>query len=367
MTTSIGQNIRHLRRERDITQEGLAEYLGITSQAVSGWECDRSAPDISQLPLLANIFGVTTDEILGVNVGAREERIDEICRKAQTRFADGHWEDAVSLLRKGLLEYPNAYKIMAELAGTLYCQSFSCKTDANTRAKTLDEALDLGQKVLNECSDINIRASAIQYVCDIYDTMGKQDKAIETAMTLPELSRNDLIRNLYKGAQLTNFYRENILDSISVALYQAGQLAGCTDDAGQPAYTPEEQLALHRKITAVYEILFEDGDYNFFAQFPQYAYRRMARLYAEKKDAENTLACLRKMAEFTMMFCRYPEDAAQTSMLFRGVKYGGWVKSSPGAVYALAEENLDCMNEAQFDFVRGCPAFEEVRTILSAR
>ncbi len=42
MTTSIGQNIKRLRRERDITQESLAEYLGITSQAVSGWECDVS-------------------------------------------------------------------------------------------------------------------------------------------------------------------------------------------------------------------------------------------------------------------------------------------------------------------------------------
>ena len=61
MKMTIGATIRQLRREQDITQEQLAEALGITSRAVSQWECDRTAPDISQLPALANFFEVTTD------------------------------------------------------------------------------------------------------------------------------------------------------------------------------------------------------------------------------------------------------------------------------------------------------------------
>ena len=61
---SIGTTIKRLRRERDITQEQLAEYLGISTGAASQWECDRTAPDITQLPLLANIFDVSTDELL---------------------------------------------------------------------------------------------------------------------------------------------------------------------------------------------------------------------------------------------------------------------------------------------------------------
>ena len=148
MTPSIGQNIRRLRRERDITQEGLAEFLGITAQAVSGWECDRSMPDIAQLPLLANIFGVTTDEILGVNVAAREANIDEICKNARKTHADGYGDEAIRILRKGLLDYPNSYKIMALLADGLYM------------AGQFDEALALNRKVLQECTDIGIRADA---------------------------------------------------------------------------------------------------------------------------------------------------------------------------------------------------------------
>lgn len=355
MTTSIGQNIKRLRRERDITQESLAEYLGITSQAVSGWECDRSAPDIAQLPLLANIFGVSTDEILGVNVGAREANIDEICKKAQKTSADGYGDDAVRILRKGLLDYPNSYKIMALLAERLYL------------AGQCDEALDLSQKVMQECTDINIRAEVTSLLCSLYDHMGQKKKAIETAMTLPELSRNDLLRYLYEGNQLTDFYRENTIDMISTALYQAGQLAFCTDDEKRPVYTTDEQLAILHKIVAVYEILLEDGDYNFFAQFMESAYCQSARLYAEKKDAENTLVSLRKMAEFSQMFLRYPADAAQTSLLFRGVKYGGWVKTTPDAMNDMIQENVDYLNEPQFDFVRERPEFEEILKIQQAQ
>lgn len=355
MTASIGQNIKRLRRERDITQEGLAEFLGITAQAVSGWECDRSLPDIAQLPLLANIFGVTTDEILGVNIAVREENIDEICRKARKTDADGYMDEAIRLLRKGLLEYPNSYKIMAQLAEYLYM------------AGQFDESLALNQKVIRECTDINIRAEVTSNLCSLYDHLGQKQKAIETAMTLPEMSRNDLLKYLYKGTKLVEFYRENTLDMFSDALYQAEQLAYCRDDDGKEVYTVDEQLAILAKVTAIYEILLEDGDYNFFAQFVESACRQSARLYAGKGDAENTLVCLRKMAEFSQKFLRYPENAAQTSMLFRGVKYGGWVKNTPDAVNTLIRENLDYLNEPRFDFVRECPEFAEIVKIQSER
>ncbi len=61
---SIGSTIKRMRREHDMTQEQLAEHLGITSNAVSQWERDLTAPDISQLPILSNLFEITIDELL---------------------------------------------------------------------------------------------------------------------------------------------------------------------------------------------------------------------------------------------------------------------------------------------------------------
>ena len=64
MNESIGNRISKYRREKGLTQEELAAKLGVSSQAVSKWENDASCPDISLLPHLCKVLGVTTDELL---------------------------------------------------------------------------------------------------------------------------------------------------------------------------------------------------------------------------------------------------------------------------------------------------------------
>ena len=61
----FGQRIAQLRRERGMTQEAMAQKLGITNQAVSKWESDQCCPDIMQLPALADLLGITLDELFG--------------------------------------------------------------------------------------------------------------------------------------------------------------------------------------------------------------------------------------------------------------------------------------------------------------
>ena len=64
MNTTLGKRIAALRREKELKQDELAEKLGVSAQAVSKWENDQTCPDISLLPSLAKILGVTVDELL---------------------------------------------------------------------------------------------------------------------------------------------------------------------------------------------------------------------------------------------------------------------------------------------------------------
>ena len=64
MNETIGSRIARLRKAKNMTQEALAEQMGVSSQAVSKWENDLSCPDIAALPKLGQVLGVTSDELL---------------------------------------------------------------------------------------------------------------------------------------------------------------------------------------------------------------------------------------------------------------------------------------------------------------
>ena len=65
MDMTIGKRVSQLRREKGLTQEELAGRMGVSPQAVSKWENDQTCPDISALPGLSKLLGVTVDELLG--------------------------------------------------------------------------------------------------------------------------------------------------------------------------------------------------------------------------------------------------------------------------------------------------------------
>ena len=79
MEQTLGKRIVLNRKRMHMTQDQLAEKLGVTAQAVSKWENDQSCPDIATLPKLAQIFGITVDELLGTRqMPAREAEVGNV-------------------------------------------------------------------------------------------------------------------------------------------------------------------------------------------------------------------------------------------------------------------------------------------------
>ena len=70
---TLGSMIATLRKEHNMTQLQLAEKMGVTDKAVSKWERDLSCPDVASLPRLAELFGITVDEMLQVKETARSQ------------------------------------------------------------------------------------------------------------------------------------------------------------------------------------------------------------------------------------------------------------------------------------------------------
>lgn len=83
---TFGNIVAAFRKEKGMTQLELAEKMGVTDKAVSKWERDLSFPDVSSIPKLAEILGVTVDELMQVKAESKEEplkkKIDEIVEVA---------------------------------------------------------------------------------------------------------------------------------------------------------------------------------------------------------------------------------------------------------------------------------------------
>ena len=96
MEQTLGKRIMQCRKSLGLTQDQLAEKLGVTAQAVSKWENDLSCPDISVLPKLAGIFGITTDALLGNTTAEPVHQGEVVDENAQDQdgihIQNGSWE-----------------------------------------------------------------------------------------------------------------------------------------------------------------------------------------------------------------------------------------------------------------------------------
>lgn len=104
---SIGAVIKKLRKEKNFTQEQLAEYVGISAQAISQWECDKSAPNIYQIPILAKIFNISADVILEINPSGIEIEIQSFLKKYNDLGNLGEKKEHFDMTESMYKKYPS--------------------------------------------------------------------------------------------------------------------------------------------------------------------------------------------------------------------------------------------------------------------
>ena len=117
MKLNFAENIKQLRKEKGITQETLAEQLGVSSQSISRWELSICYPDLEMLPSIANFFGVTVDHLLCNDVDSKE--------KDGRMFEEKFWElsdkttEKIDFVREYCRKYPDndyyAYQLIVAI------------------------------------------------------------------------------------------------------------------------------------------------------------------------------------------------------------------------------------------------------------
>ncbi|MDR0916217.1 MAG: helix-turn-helix domain-containing protein [Oscillospiraceae bacterium] len=179
MQIYFGENLKKLRRERDLTQEDLARCLNVAFQTVSKWERGETTPDIETLPAVARYFGVTTDALLGIDKIDENERVAEVRKLISAKSLAGD-TDAVTELRRELArDFPRNDKVQLDLAMHLIGTIQGDHTRNNL------DAIEIFERVLDRSTDSAVRNMAECELCHAYVNIGDVQKATELAKKLP--------------------------------------------------------------------------------------------------------------------------------------------------------------------------------------
>ena len=368
---TIGSNIKRLRRERDITQEQLAEFLHLTPSAISQWETDRVLPDIQYLPKLAHLFKVSSDEILGINVEASDEEVNQIYKEVRELWCTARRSEAEKLCREGIDRFPNAYILMEELAWNL---SYS------SERKDIDESIALFERIRANVSDESSRNFALGALVGMYMKIGETKKAKQLADSAPSpIYTIDSCRlMILRGADWAWEMSTQIERGFDDFIWKLRNLLH-SFGKDHPMFTMPEQLALWQKMIDLVNVFYENGDYSFHEQIIIEAHLRRAKLYMTMNEQENALSELEKMCEHILHFDAYsegllgnyvaiPKDKWHTSLLCRPKDENDprlKITVSSSCTENEAMEHKRILESNDFDTLRDNKRFQAVYRTLS--
>lgn len=198
----IGRVIYELRKARGVTQEQLADFIGVSTAAVSKWESGISYPDITLLPSLATFFNVTTDKLLNFNIEISDEEVMNIygeCEAAFSKSTDlNGLNEAIECSKNYLQKYTKSYFLKFRM-GFLF-SFYSWKGGSEEKCMNMiGEAIRIFEDVALNCANIELVEPALFQLGSLYSSMGEYDKAIAALNKIhkSQCDPNDILASVY--------------------------------------------------------------------------------------------------------------------------------------------------------------------------
>lgn len=364
---------KNLRRNANFTQEEVAEALSVTPQAVSRWECGSAMPDISLIPKITYLFGVTADYLLEIDVSRVETEVQNILESTSDAHNLGNREEVLRILREGLRKFPNHPRLMASLASNLN-MSIRRNLSEEERKARCDEVSDLCEYLLANSTDTDCRYVAVTTLIYLLTDSENaaflengRERAKELIDTLPSRyhCRDEMGMTLLTREEIFEQRKKNVFrffyDDLPFLILYMNE---------NPNYTLDEQIAAFEHLRRLYDAALPDDEIYARSWHNNMFYETGAELYRRKGDTEAMLSCLRIQRDEVIRFDknRYSDDRnagtfTLTSPLFRGItEKKGRVQTNMPCSFSRNMYNR--LNEKDFAEYRGNPEFEAILSAL---
>ena len=253
MNISFAEKIKNLRKEKNISQERLAQYLGVSFQAVSKWENSNTYPDIELLPHIARFFGITVDELLQAEQIDEKELYKEYKEKACEFYRNGQIARVLPIWQEAYRKMPNNTEVKEMLMSTYF--------DID-KIKYQKEIVELGTEIYHSDCGTYYKGQAIEQIARTYAANGNREMAKKWALkAFPLMHSREML-----FMQITDD-TEELLSEFSFAnywffknlFYMCTRISGCENIQFGTEYIKN----LNRALASIYELVFPDDDMGF--------------------------------------------------------------------------------------------------------
>ena len=366
-TINRSSNLVRLRREKKITQEELADFIGVTKASVSKWENRQSMPDILLLPQLASYFGVTIDELMGYEAWLSPEQIRCCYRELASDFAGRPFEEVMRKARNLAHQYYSCYPLLVQIS-ILYLNHFILAKTREKQLEILGEGDRLCDRVIENCKDVAVCGDAIAVKAMLQVYLGKPQEAIELLEPVADPAhlgeQNSML--LVQAYQMTG-ETEKAKDQAQINLYLnmiylVGMGTQLLNLCGDEEKRCEETIRRTGGIIKLYDL--EHLHPNAASQF----YYSEAVYYASKEKNEASLEALQHFVKCVRVLLENP-------LLLHGDEYfdrlDGWIDRLPLGDQAprdkafARQSALDALKNPVFAGIREEAAFKKICRSLS--
>ena len=370
MGMTIGQNIRQLRKDRDMTQDELASAIGVTPQAISKWEKDTGLPDIRQIIPLANVFRVSTDVLLGVEPSAdNAESVHDWILRVREGTDEGDTGTVIDALNT-LKQCPREYDDAPELRMTRLMMGYQilCAEDIKLTAKEKREIVNECERnahaIMQYSHDEALIQEARTWLVRLYVARGDYEHARELADCFPvDASYTSGAIHAWIDRQQNNTEAEIVQRSANVSQYLtmlANEIVPLGNALGR-ADRDEDAVAVYQSLLDIIGAIYKEEEFTPPLHMePEILYYHLARMAVKTDDFDKAIHYLEKLYEYEKSNKAYynEKDTVQTPLLSANTY------TFPQVEYSVKQHMLSIMERKPLKPLRSDRRFKKLMELV---
>ncbi len=289
---NIGTRIKELRKQNGLTQEKLADFLCVSYQAVSKWECGLSSPDLSLIVPLARLLHVSTDTLLGAEDHEADDQRARLEQAYHDTFQNGDMAERMRITEEAVRACPGDMLWLNRLAWDIWCRNIDQLSapdfDEESFEAERERAIKLFDTVIRNTEDDAVKANAITGIVQCLCGKGSRAEAREYVELYPvkvsTAEKQHLLGGCLEGEARVQHKQKELDDELGTLVRDLLWYNGAPQAVACPV------------AKAILEAMIPDGNYGHYHHEMSHIHFRLAEIEAKAGRASEALRLLEQAA-----------------------------------------------------------------------